>query len=335
MFTYRSVYIITIVLTILLAIASLGMGHFALSPTKIMMILVSPFYDHAHNASVLEQQVIWNIRLPRILLAFFVGGGLALVGAVLQGIFYNPLVDPHIIGVTSGAAFGGTLAILLGISTVGLMSSAFLFGMLVLVLIFVITQSLKQHNMLILVLIGVILSGFFSALVSLMQYLADTEEKLPNIIFWLLGSFATASWHKLLLLAIPVSAASILLIALSWRINILSLADHEASSLGISVFGTRTFILILCSIIIAAQVAVSGSIGWIGLIIPHVARLLVGANHQTLLPLSFWLGGGYMILVDDIARLISHAEVPLGIITALLGAPCFVLLLYKQFVRKT
>lgn len=331
---YRTVYFVIIVLTIVLALLSLGFGHYSLPAHKIMMVLCSPFYDYGDAIADFDKQVIWDVRLPRILLAFFVGSGLALCGAVLQGVFYNPLVDPHVIGVTSGAAFGGTLAILLSFSIVGLLTSAFLFGLLALVLIFVVTATLRQQNILILVLVGVILSGFFSALVSLIQYLADTEEKLPNIVFWLLGSFATANWFKFFLLAIPVACASFLLMGLSWRINILSLADKEAKTLGISVSLTRSLILVLCAVIISVQVAVSGSIGWVGLIIPHAARLLVGANHQRLLPIAFWLGGLYMILVDDIARLISNAEVPLGIITALLGAPCFVLLLRRQMLRR-
>ncbi|MDF7667810.1 iron ABC transporter permease [Orbaceae bacterium ESL0727] len=331
---YRVICSSVIGLTILLMLFSLGLGHYFLSLQQIIAILVSPVYQLNGAISDIDMQVIWQIRLPRILSAFFVGGGLALSGAVLQGVFYNPLVDPHVIGVTSGSAFGGTLAILLGFSTFGLLTSAFCFGLLALILIFVITATLKQQNILILVLVGVILSGFFSALVSLVQYFADSEETLPNIIFWLLGSFATANWQKFLILVIPVSIASFILIRLSFRINVLSLADNEAKSLGISVIWTRSLVLILCAIIVAVQVAICGSIGWVGLIIPHAARMLVGANHQRLLPIAFWLGGLYMILVDDIARLIATVEVPLGIITALLGAPCFVLLLKQQALRK-
>lgn len=332
--TYRTLYLWIIVLTVTVAIASLGLGHYPIPPRKIVVAVSELFSSAKQTTFTIDQQVILTVRLPRILLAFMVGAGLALTGAVLQGIFYNPLVDPHVIGVTSGAAFGGALAILLGFATWELLCCAFLFGMLVLVLIFMLTHSLRQTNILILVLVGVILSGFFSALVSLIQYVADSEEKLPNIVFWLLGSFATANWYKLLILAIPVSIASVLLIRLSWRINILSLNDSEAKILGIPITFTRILILTLCGLIIAVQVGVSGSIGWIGLIIPHAARLLVGANHQRLLPIAFWLGGLYMILVDDIARLITNSEVPVGIITALIGAPCFILLLRYNVLKR-
>lgn len=332
--SYRNLLIVFIMLTMILILISLAIGHYSISISQVINILFKYLTQESNQIPILDQQVIWQVRIPRILLAFLSGAGLALCGAVLQGVFYNPLVDPHIIGVNSGAAFGGTLAIILNFSPFGLIVLAFLFGLLTLILIFLFIHSIKQSSLLMLVLIGLVLSGFFSALVSLMQYLADTEEKLPNIVFWLLGSFATATWNKLILLAVPIIFASYLLITLSWRINILSLGDNEARNLGISTSFSRWLILLLCTLIISIQVAVSGCIGWIGLIIPHAARLIVGANHQHLLPITFWLGGLFMIIVDDIARLISSAEVPIGIITALLGAPCFVLLLQQQILKK-
>lgn len=271
----------------MLILISLAIGHYSISISQVINILFIYLNQNTNQIPILDQQVIWQVRIPRILLAFLSGAGLALCGVVLQGVFYNPLVDPHVIGVNSGAAFGGTLAIILNFSTFGLIVLAFLFGLLTLILIFSFIHSIKQNSLLMLVLIGLILSGFFSALVSLMQYLADTEEKLPNIVFWLLGSFATATWNKLILLAIPIIVASYLLTTLSWRINILSLGDNEAKNLGISTSFSRWLILLLCTLIISIQVAVSGCIGWIGLIIPHAARLIVGANHQRLLPITF------------------------------------------------
>lgn len=160
-----------------------------------------------------------------------------------------------------------------------------------------------------------------------MQYLADTEETLPNIVFWLLGSFATASWHKVALMALPILVSATILIALRWRINLLALEEKDARGLGVSVTALRRGVLLCCAVLVAAQVAVSGSIAWVGLVIPHLARLLVGADHRRLLPTAFWLGGGFMIVVDDLARSLTQAEIPVGIITALLGAPLFTWLL--------
>lgn len=321
--------------TVLIAFLSLCLGKYSLTPLRVTQIFLAPLRYETGDISAIEHQIVWMVRAPRILMAFAAGAALALCGAALQGVFHNPLVDPHIIGVSSGSAFGGTLAILLGFTPWLLMLSTFTFGLLALLLVYLIASALEQGNRLMLVLAGVILSGFFSALVSLLQYMADTEEKLPSIVFWLLGSFATANWHKLLMLALPLVSAGYLLLRLRWRINLLSLGDRDARTLGIPVVSTRWMILVLCALLVAAQVAVSGSIGWIGLVIPHLARILVGNDHRHLLPASLCLGGGFMIVVDDIARTLSAAEIPLGIITALLGAPLFTVLLFNSVKRSS
>ncbi|MBM3061783.1 iron chelate uptake ABC transporter family permease subunit [Citrobacter braakii] len=315
---------------LLLGLGSLCLGQYPLSLSEVFYHLM-----HYSDAEGIAGQVIWTVRLPRILMALLAGGALGLCGATLQGVFHNPLVDPHIIGVTSGAAFGGTLAILLGLSPWLMMGSTFFFGLTALVLVYAIAALQGLENTLVLILSGIILSGFFAALVSLVQYQADTEETLPNIVFWLLGSFATANWHKVLLLAIPVGIAATVLYQLRWRINLLSLNDKDARSLGVAVVPLRRSVLLCCACLVAAQVAVSGSIAWVGLVIPHLARLLVGVDHRRLLPCAFWMGGGFMIVVDDIARTLMHAEIPLGIITALFGAPLFAFLLIRSSRRET
>lgn len=332
-FASNKVLALSIVITLSIMLVSLGLGRYSLEPIQVIRVLTEPLLGAQADISNVERQIIWMVRLPRILLAFFAGAGLALSGAALQGVFRNPLVDPHIIGVSSGAAFGGTLAILLSFSPVFLLLSTFSFGLLALLLVFLINASLANKNILALVLSGIILSGFFSALVSLLQYLADTEEKLPSIVFWLLGSFATANWDKLLLMAIPQFIAAALLLKIRWRINVLSLGEQDARTLGISVIYVRWLILLLCAVIVASQVAVSGNIGWVGLIIPHIARMLVGVDHRKLLPVSLFIGGGYMVLVDDLARVMTSSEIPLGIITALLGTPIFALLLRRSQAR--
>lgn len=313
---------------LLLAISSLCLGQYPLSLSEVFYQL-----SHYSQGQGIASQIIWSVRLPRILMAFLAGGALGLCGATLQGVFHNPLVDPHIIGVTSGSAFGGTLAILLGLSPVLMMGSTFFFGLSALTLVYAIAALQGRENTLVLILSGIILSGFFAALVSLIQYQADTEEVLPNIVFWLLGSFATANWHKVLLLTVPVCIAAAILFQLRWRINLLSLNDKDARALGVSVVPLRRSVLVCCACLVAAQVAVSGSIAWVGLVIPHLARLFVGVDHRRLLPCAFWLGGGFMIVVDDIARTLMHAEIPPGIITALLGAPLFTILLIQSSRR--
>ena len=311
--------------TLAIAVASLCFGQYPLSLSAVGHTLV-----HLPPGEGVIGQIVWSVRLPRVVMALLAGGALGLCGATLQGVFQNPLVDPHIIGVTSGSAFGGTLAILLGLNAALMMASTFLFGLAALMLVYLIAALQGRESTLVLILSGIILSGFFAALVSMMQYLADSEETLPNIVFWLLGSFATASWHKVLLMALPVACAAMVLFKLRWRINLLALEEKDARGLGVAVTGLRRGVLVCCAVLVAAQVAVSGSIAWVGLVIPHLARLMAGADHRRLLPTAFWLGGGFMIVVDDLARTLIQAEIPIGIITALLGAPLFTWLLVQS-----
>ena len=311
-------------LTLAVAVVSLCFGQYGLSIGDVLAQLA-----HPHNATDIAHQIVWSVRLPRILMALLAGGALGLCGATLQGVFHNPLVDPHIIGVTSGSAFGGTLAILLGLSMPLMMTTTFFFGLLALTLVYLLAALQGRESTLVLILAGIILSGFFAALVSLMQYMADTEEVLPTIVFWLLGSFATANWNKVLLLAIPVAVAALVLYKLRWRINLLSLDDKDARALGVSVTALRRGVLLCCALLVAAQVAVSGSIAWVGLVIPHLARMLSGADHRRLLPCAFWMGASFMVLVDDLARTLTAAEIPIGIITALVGAPIFAVMLVR------
>lgn len=320
--------LVLIISVLLLGVASLCLGQYSLTLREVLHQLT-----HFSDTQDIASQVIWTVRLPRILMALLAGGALGLCGATLQGVFHNPLVDPHIIGVTSGSAFGGTLAILLGLDPLLMMGSTFFFGLSALILVYTIAALQGRENALVLILSGIILSGFFAALVSLIQYQADTEEVLPNIVFWLLGSFATANWHKVLMLTVPVMISGAVLFQLRWRINLLSLSDKDAQALGVSVVPLRRSVLVCCAFLVAAQVAVSGSIAWVGLVIPHLARLLVGGDHRRLLPTAFWMGGGFMIVVDDIARTLMQAEIPLGIITALLGAPLFTFLLIRSSRR--
>jgi iron complex transport system permease protein len=321
---------VLVVALIIVALASLGIGKYEIPGLRVVRILLSGLASADTASSAIERKVVFNVRLPRVLMAAFAGAGLALCGAALQGVFRNPLVGPHIIGVSSGAAFGGTLAILFSASRSMLLFSAFAFGVLALLMVYALHALVARRNMLALVLAGVIVGGFFGALVSLVQYLADAEEKLPRIVFWLLGSFATADYEKLMLMIGPMLVGSVLLLLLRWRINILSLGDDDAQTLGISVAGTRWLILTLIGLIVSAQVAVSGVIGWVGLVVPHLARMLVGPDHRHLLPASMATGALYMVLVDDLARTMTDSEVPLGILTALLGAPIFALIFFRS-----
>lgn len=317
------------VLLVATAVASLGVGRFDIAFPRVVQILFSPWLPAADPVTPTEWSVVTIVRLPRVIMAAMAGAGLSLAGATLQGLFRNPLVGPQVVGVSSGAAFGGTLAILAGWQGAGLVGAAFASGLSALMLVWALSSAVSKSNILVLVLAGVVVSGFFGALVSLVQFVSDSQEKLPVIVFWLLGSFATADAAKALILAVPVLPCGAALLVLRWRVNLLSMGDDDARALGVPVAGLRWTLLGLTAMIVAAQVSVSGMIGWVGLVVPHLARMLVGADHRVLLPASALLGGAFLLLVDNVARSISASEVPLGILTALVGTPMFALILWR------
>lgn len=274
--------------------------------------------------------VVEIVRLPRVLLVVLCGMGLALAGAAMQGVFRNPLVGPEVVGVSQGAAFGGVLAIVLGWSAWALVGTAFLFGFGALVLAFLLARFSGRTSILGLVLAGVIIGAFFGALLGVVTYVADPETKLPGIVYWLMGSFAGATYDKVAMVALVTLVAGGMLAGLRWRINLLSLGETDAASLGINVELLRWGIVALVALIVAAQVSVSGGVGWIGLIVPHFARMLVGADHTRLLPASALMGGIYLLLMDDLSRSLMAQEIPIGLLTALVGTPVFAVLFYKM-----
>ena len=253
---------------------SLGIGRFSVSVSNVISILLGNILPIEPTWKPVEERVVELIRMPRILIAALAGAGLAVAGAALQGVFRNPLVGPQIIGVSSGAAFGGALAILVSESQVLLIGAAFGFGMLAMLVVYTISRQQGRASILMLVLSGIVTSAFFSALVSITKFVADPDDKLPAIVFWLMGSFASASYEKVLLIGIPVVSGALVVYLMRFQINILSLGDEEAQSLGLKVERTRWIVLVAVALISAAVVAAAGIVGWVGLVIPHFARLL-------------------------------------------------------------
>ena len=313
----------------LLVIASLSMGRYSVDFSDVVGILLSHIVPVEPTWTATEQGVVDLIRLPRVLAACIAGAGLSIAGAALQGTFRNPLVGPEIIGVSAGAGFGGALAILLINNAVATVACAFLGGMLAIAVVYLMSRVGRRSAILMLVLAGVVTDAFFSALISLIKYVADPHNKLPAIVYWLMGSFASVDGQKVLLILVPVAASSFLLYRLRFRINVLSAGDEEAQALGVPVARTRWIILSAVALISAAVVSVAGIVGWVGLVVPHFARMIVGPDHKILLPASAMLGALYMLAVDDIARTATAAEIPLGIITAIIGAPVFAMLLVR------
>lgn len=313
-----------------IGVVSLGVGRYTVPLGDVWQILAGQVLAIDPTWSDSQERVVLLIRLPRVLLGMLVGAGLALTGAVLQALFRNPLVSPDILGVSAGASFGGAVALVLGLGSLALVGGAAVFGFAALVLVFVVSRVDGASPVLMIVLSGIVVGAFFSALVSLATYLADPYTELPAIVFWLLGSLATASWSKVALCAVPVLVGATIMLALRWRINVLSLGDEDCRALGLRPERLRWLLLCLTAAIVAGTVAVSGGIGWIGLVVPHIARLWVGPDHRVLLPVAMLMGAGYMALIDMLARTATAAEIPLGVLTAVLGAPVFFVLLRRS-----
>jgi len=315
---------------VLLVLYSLTLGRYPVPFTEVVRILAttSPIGGEADYADK-SWIVVKIVRLPRILLVTLCGMGLGIAGAAMQGVFRNPLVGPEVAGVTSGAALGGVAAIMLAWSMAGIVAMSFAFGLLALIAAAGLAVIAGRGSTLALVLSGVIIGGFCSALVGLLQTLADPSVQLPSILYWLLGSFVGATYAKVAVVAVVMLFAGTLLFALRWRLNLLSLGDVDAGALGVSVWRLRWTIIALVALIVAAQVSVSGGVGWVGLIVPHLARMLVGPDHTKLLPASAFLGGIYLLAMDDIARSLTEQEIPIGLLTSAVGTPAFAFLFWK------
>lgn len=321
---------------VIVIIGAMAVGRFWVPPNEIIRLLASraidvmPFVQQPpirQTWTGAEATVIMDVRLPRVLLAFVVGGALSLGGACLQALFRNPLVSPDIIGVTAGASFGGVLVLMFGLSAVWLVGGAFGFGLLALAIVLALGRLGGGAPMLMIVLGGIVVAAFFNACVSFLTYIADPYSELPSIVHWLLGSLASASYDKVLIALIPVTIGAIAILGMRWRLNVLSLGDDDAAALGVNPRRARLLLLSAVALMTAGTVAVAGAVSWVGLVVPHLARLWVGTDHRVLLPTSLLLGGTYLVVIDTLARSLGSSEIPLGILTAMIGAPVFVLLL--------
>ncbi len=280
-----------------------------------------------------SEAIFFNVRLPRICLAVLVGAALSVAGACYQGMFRNPLVSSDIVGASSGAAFGAALGILLGASGAWISASAFVFSALSVALVYMISKLLRQNQILGLVLAGIMVGSVFNAGTSFLKIIADPNDQLPQITFWLLGSLNGKSMTDLLYAAILIVAGLLPLLGLRWRLNLLTMDEREAQSMGVSVKPMRLIVIVCATLLTATSIAVSGMIGWISLVIPHFSRLLVGSNYRRLLPTSLLMGSCFLLIVDNISRLAYTAEIPLGILTSLVGAPFYLYLLLSRRSR--
>jgi iron complex transport system permease protein len=303
-------------------------GRYPVSLAELGNVLLAKISGQRPDVSPAVESVILQVRGPRVLAAALVGAALAVAGTAFQGLFRNPLVSPDILGASSGAALGAVVGIFLSLGVLAIQGLAFVGGLLAVGAVYVIGSAVRARDpILVLVLTGVVVGALLGAGVGLVKYLADPYNQLPAMTFWLLGSLAAANASNLLPLFGPVAIGTAVLIALRWRMNVMSLPEEEARSLGVATGPLRVAIVAAATLTTSASVATAGIIGWVGLVVPHLSRSLVGPDFARLLPTAAILGGGYLLLIDTLARTAAEVEIPLGILTAVIGTPFFIWLL--------
>ena len=318
-------------LVVVLAAVSLLLGRFPISPAEALAMLANQVAPDLIEPTWTNQQasIFFNVRLPRIVLALLIGCCLASAGAAFQGTFQNPLVSPDLLGASQGAALGAAIAILMGLSSIQISMWAFVFSLITVGLVVFISMHARGNPITVVILAGVMVSSLFSAGVSYTKLVADPNDTLPAITYWLMGSLTGAKFADIKLVIVPMFIGLVTLLALRWRINILTMGDDEAATMGVNARLVRLLVMVAATLVTASSVAVSGMIGWVGLVIPHLCRMLVGCDYRKLLPASMVMGAGFLLLVDDVARVATTMEIPIGILTAFVGAPFFLYLITK------
>lgn len=306
------------------------LGKYPIQPWTLIRVLLSKVIPITPDWTPQVETVLFQVRLPRVLMAALIGAGLSCAGAAYQGIFQNPMVSPDVLGASAGAGFGAALGLFLGWGYQMVSLSAFLFGLAAVLVVCVVSSRVKYNLSLGLVLAGMMVGSLFTAAVSYLKLVADPNNTLPVITYWLMGSLASIRPQDVLFAAPWILGGMIPILLLRWRINVLTLGDEEARCIGVNTKRIR-FIVVLCATLItAAAVSVSGMIGWVGLVIPHFARMLVGSDYRKMLPVSMLLGGSFLLIVDNFARLLAKSEIPIGILTAFVGAPFFLYLIMRE-----
>lgn len=323
-------YSILIFLPIILFFIAFMVGRYPITPIQVIQTILSPIFPKLAVSPTISS-IVFDVRLPRIIAAVLVGASLSIAGATFQGLFKNPLVSPDLLGVSNGAGFGAALAILFSAGNFFIQLSSFIFGLISVSITYLISKSYKIEGTLLLVLSGIAVSAFFNALISGTKFLADPYDKLPEIVFWLMGSLGKVTTDQLLMILIPMFIGLVIILLLRWHLNLLSMGDDEAQSLGLNPNCLRIILIFACTLVTSAGVSISGVIGWIGLVVPHITRMIVGPDHKLLLPASLSIGASFLLLIDTISRTVIAIEIPLGILTALIGVPIFLYLLRKGY----
>lgn len=298
---------------------------------RIVFLRIQTFATEFPTESMTPSEtIIWNIRLPRVLAACLVGASLSAAGAAYQGVFQNPMASPDILGATAGAAFGAALAIVLEASKTQIVMFAFLFSLIAVLFVWLIGQQVRGSRVLGLILSGIMISSLFSSATSFIKMVADPQDQLPSITYWLIGSLAGVKWGELAFVWPFMTLGMGIIFLMRWRINLLTLGDEQARTMGVNAQRLRLVLILSATLITAAAISISGMIGWVGLVIPHLSRRLIGSNNRYVLPLSMLFGAIFLLLVDNLSRTLFTVEIPIGILTSFLGAPFFLFLMTRK-----
>lgn len=325
------VILLAAILLLLLMGASLVLGRYPIDPLDAVLMLVDRVVPIDQVWTDQQATLFFNVRLPRIVLASLVGASLSAAGAAFQGTFRNPLVSPDVLGASQGAALGAALALLAGAGASTVSLWAFLCAMATVLVVMAVSHgSRASEHALTVVLVGVMVSSLCQAGVSFAKLVADPTDQLPAITYWLMGSLASARLSDIAFVLPPMVLGTLALIVLRWRINLLTMGDDEARAMGVDARRTRAVVMVAATLLTAASVSVSGMIGWVGLVVPHITRMVVGCDYRKLLPASMLFGASFLLAVDNVSRLAYSAEIPLGILTAFLGAPFFLYLILRR-----
>ncbi len=317
-------------LPVLAFLLSFPVGRYPIAPGDLITILLAKILPIGHTWPSTLDTVVFQVRLPRIVAAMLVGAALSTAGAAYQGMFKNPLVSPDILGATAGAAFGAALGIYFNFGVIGIQLSSFVFGLVAVGLAYLVGGRIRHDPILALVLAGILIGTIFSSSTSLLKFMADPYEKLPAITYWLLGSLSSIAPKDVRFIIIPMFLGFVPLYLLRWRLNVLSMGEEEAKALGLETERLRITVILCSTLVTAAAVSISGMIGFVGLVIPHLTRMIVGPDYKVLIPASMLVGSAYLLLVDDLARVLTTVEVPLGILTSVIGAPFFIYLILRS-----
>lgn len=322
-----------IVILAVLCLLAASIGRYSMNPADVLRALYTKAKGIEGNRTM--ENVLFLVRIPRILAAVIVGAALSLSGAIYQGIFKNPLVSPDLLGVSSGACVGAAVAILLGFNLAWTQVFAFFGGIMAVNLAVMLARVLRNTSNIVLVLSGIIISGLMGSILGVLKFIADPETELSSIVYWQMGSIAGVNLKQVFAVMPLMITAMVIMLLLSWRINIMSFGEQEAKSLGINVVLLRGIAIICASLLTASAVSISGTIGWIGLVIPHLGRILVGPDNTKLFPVTLLQGAIFLLLIDTISRVATSVEIPLSILTGLIGAPFYAYILWERKTKLT